>query len=554
MSNISELITLGIGTPSDIAHLTLFGLTPTGPVTLSPATSFQVRVEMQFTPGVWTSVDSDFILRNGYRWSRGNQSMSPIDTVAVSGAFEFSLRNDVGCSGGKQGYYSPNHFDCRSGFNFGTPVRLVFTVGGFDRVRWTGKLRVISPAAGLYGEQMTRCLAQDFMGELADADILEVQRQIGQTDDVLVNIMLDSLPTSTQPSARSIDTGLDIVPVAFDNLGSGGGKGLNVLEQITTSGRARGYVKGDDTFVYLNRNSLSTRTPVFTFAAMEAALEVPSDLGNVFNRVKVVLHQKDIPPDIIVLSDYTGSLQLAPGDTQDVWLSYRDPVTPTISIGGTSYVNPPVPGTDFVFNAAADGSSLDLTSSIALVATFFASTVKLTLTNTGGVAAYKQVLQARGQGIYDRSPLTVQAYTPRSYDRPITIDTPLQNNVAAGQAMAEFIEATYRDLVDQVKSVTFYPQLSATLLQQAMLLEIFEVVGVSDPVVLPNGATTLIQYIEQNVDENGIMTCKLMTSPWIVEAGIIPSQTLEFSDALSYASAVPEQRIDHALIDFSEVA
>jgi hypothetical protein len=32
MANINEIITLGIGTPSDIPHLTLFGLSPTGPV------------------------------------------------------------------------------------------------------------------------------------------------------------------------------------------------------------------------------------------------------------------------------------------------------------------------------------------------------------------------------------------------------------------------------------------------------------------------------------------------------------------------------------------
>lgn len=554
MANVSQLLTLGIGNPSDIAHFILAGLTPSGPVTISPSTSFTARIEMQFTPSVWESVDSDFILRNGYRWSRGNQSMSPIDTVAAGGMLEFTLRNDAGCSGGVQGYYSPNHFSCRAGFNFGTPTRLVFTVGGVDRVRWTGKLRVIRPAAGLYGEQATRCIAQDFMGELSEADILEVPRQINQPDDVLVSVLLDSLPPDSQPTARSVDSGLDVVPVAFDNLGSDGGKGLNVLEQITTSGRARAYVKGDDTFIYLNRNSLSTRTPSFTFTAEETELEVPSDLGNVFNRVKVVLHQKDIPATIIVLSSYTGSLQLPPGESQDVWLPYRDPDTPTVPIGGTGYVNPLVPGTDFVFNSLPDGSGADLTASITIGASFFASTVKLTITNTGGSTAYKQTLQVRGQGIFDRSPLTVQAYTPRSYDRPITIDTPLQNDVTAGQAMAEFIEATYRDLSDQVKSIMFYPQLSSALMQRAMDVEVFDVVGVSDPVVLPNGALTLVQYIEQSVDENGIMICKLMTSPWIVEAGILPGQTLLFSDVLTYVAATAETRIDQALIEFSEVA
>lgn len=37
MADVSQLITLGVGTPSDIAHLTLFGLSPTGAVDLGSA-------------------------------------------------------------------------------------------------------------------------------------------------------------------------------------------------------------------------------------------------------------------------------------------------------------------------------------------------------------------------------------------------------------------------------------------------------------------------------------------------------------------------------------
>lgn len=34
MADINHVITLGIGTPADIPHFTLFGLSPTGPVTI----------------------------------------------------------------------------------------------------------------------------------------------------------------------------------------------------------------------------------------------------------------------------------------------------------------------------------------------------------------------------------------------------------------------------------------------------------------------------------------------------------------------------------------
>lgn len=37
MADINEMITLGIGTPSDITHLTLFGLNPFSPAPPSPS-------------------------------------------------------------------------------------------------------------------------------------------------------------------------------------------------------------------------------------------------------------------------------------------------------------------------------------------------------------------------------------------------------------------------------------------------------------------------------------------------------------------------------------
>lgn len=37
MADINQVITLGLGTPGDIPHFILFGLSPTGPVAVEPA-------------------------------------------------------------------------------------------------------------------------------------------------------------------------------------------------------------------------------------------------------------------------------------------------------------------------------------------------------------------------------------------------------------------------------------------------------------------------------------------------------------------------------------
>lgn len=44
MADVSQLITLGIGTPADLAHLILFGLSPATVAVLAPTADFIVRI------------------------------------------------------------------------------------------------------------------------------------------------------------------------------------------------------------------------------------------------------------------------------------------------------------------------------------------------------------------------------------------------------------------------------------------------------------------------------------------------------------------------------
>jgi len=524
-----------------------FALTP-GSVSL---TNYNVSIEGEFN-GVWAAFGTDLILRDGIRWKRGNENTGPTDGVAVAGTCEFTLRNDPNCTGGR-GYYSPNHTNCRPGFIFGLPIRVIYTAQGMSITRWTGKLRVIDPTEGLYGEQVTRCLATDAIDDLAESDVREVTVQINQTEDALLNAIFDVLPVESQPIDRNFDAGVDILPVAFDDVGSGS-PGLSVADRVVTSARGRLFLLGDGTMRYKNRNTISTTIPAYSFSDSEAVLEVPSNLENVFNRIRLVGHPKSFSPSTIVLSTHDGTLDLDPGASVEQFLQYRDPTNPDTQIGGTGFIDPLVAMTDYVWNAAADGSGANLTGNINIVADFFITSVKLTITNTGGTKAYKQLLQVRGTGIYNYSPVTVERYESRPYgNRPVEIDLPYQDDIEVLTSGAEFIKATYIDLSAQVKSVTFYPQKSAALMLEALLLEIADVVHVVDPQILPRGAHAMISAIEMETDADGILICRLTTAPWVVDP-VLFTDGVGVADVLTYSSATPESRIDFALIDYSEIA
>lgn len=91
-------------------------------------------------------------------------------------------------------------------------------------------------------------------------------------------------------------------------------------------------------------------------------------------------------------------LLILPGQSRDVWARFNvngeDAVATAVTV--------PVATTDFTFNASSDGSGADLTGDISIslpVSNVFATTAKMTITNNGGVAAYRTLLKLRGDAI-----------------------------------------------------------------------------------------------------------------------------------------------------------
>jgi hypothetical protein len=341
-------------------------------------------------------------------------------------------------------------------------------------------------------------------------------------------------------------------PVALDDLKSGV-KGLGVVDAIITSVQGRFFFAGNGYATYINRDTLSLQIPSYIFAANEASIRVPSDLEDVFNRIRMNLHPKTYSATPIVLGKHDGAMALLAGEEREFFVSYKHPTIQDMPIGGVNFITP-VSGTDWHFTANADGTGANLTGSVTLAVSFFTTSAKFVVKNVGGVTAHKQILQGRGTGIYDLSKYFVESYTARDYgNRPTEIDLPYSDNALEAAEQVSFLNATYRDLGQQISEIIFHPQRSDALMAQACGLEISQIVGGSDPISLPGGAQAVVQNIQWTINEDKVMSCRLVTAPWIV----IPtteSDTVEVDDDLVNVQAAPETRIDFALIDFSEIA
>ena len=487
-----------------------------------PIVRATVRIDAQLAPSVWTSLRTDLSSGESLTWRRGMGGGGPRDIVAQTGVCEFGLKNWADSGGSRlQGWYSPNHANVRSGWTFGIPIRVVVTYSGTDYVMWRGRLRAIDPIAGQYGPQRVRCVAHDFMGDLAESEV-NVAIQIDQTEVQCLQAIVAALPTDAQPAATSYDAALEVFPYALDNL-SGGAQALAGVIGVADSCQGLIYVAKDGTFRYASRWAWAAVESDFTFTELtidpDEGIEVPSDLSGVWNDVTGIAHPKTVSA-AIVLCGITGPVFVGPGLTVEVWLDYTDPTSRDRLIGGKNFTTPLVENTDYDARANEDGTGADLSASLTVSVSTFAASAKFTVTNTGAIGAYlvngsgTPLLQLRGDGLLDNGPDRRRSTSTQAYGiRKIDIDLLFQEDGNFAADVASFNRARYESLADQVTAVQFNPHRSDALMLEALGVEIGTVKTVSETMSGLSAVDVFVVGMEYEVTKGDYLHVRYRTAP-----------------------------------------
>jgi|TARA_R110000824_G_C15220484_1_gene677540 hypothetical protein len=377
-------------------------------------------------------------------------------------------------------------------------------------IRFRGKVRIIAPEPGQYLTQRVRVTCYDAMRDLMESKVREIAIQIDKTEAELLTAVLDSLPFFAQPPLRSIETGIDTYPYAMDDVG-GGTAAAGLIKNIVLSSLGIFFCKGDGTATYLTRHSRATGSSAYTFnnSMRIGGVSAPTSLEGVYNHVRTTIHPKTIDASAsTVLFALTGTPPSIPaGESITLWGDFRDPDEVKRLIGGTAVVDPLVENTDYDGNAAANGSGTDLSSSLSIAITPYASTCKFVVTNNHASSTIYLVnssgatkLQVRGKGIYDDGPQTFEAVVSKVYgDRPVSIDLPYQDDGVIGQSAATYLEAQYDDLEDQVNEIVFLGNDSDDLMTQALAREPGDLVTITESLTGLSGTGAMIQSVSHDV-------------------------------------------------------
>lgn len=203
--------------------------------------TWKLELELAGVGSGWIDCTTDVSLMDGnIEVTDGMQSTSLIDLLANPGSISFVLDNSLANSAHLAGYYSPGHTNCRTGFAKNIRVRYSEYYNStryYQGIYW---LKKPIPAAGLFGEQITRCRATDWLEVMMNVPLPAVGVQTSQTGDQLLTTLL-ALVTS-QPQSTDFDTGDSTYASSFDTDDVDKDSVYSVLGKIARSGYERIYL------------------------------------------------------------------------------------------------------------------------------------------------------------------------------------------------------------------------------------------------------------------------------------------------------------------------
>lgn len=450
------------------------------------------------TARAWTTVaakDLRGVVPIDLRYGIGGSTI--LDTVARPGTMSFALNNGVTNSARLQGYYTPGHANCRTGFQLGMPIRLAVTFGGVTYYKFRGRLASVVPLPGEYREQHALVTVTGWLDVAANLYLPSLPAQSDIPSHEALKLALDECG-GRSPAAVAISDGSSVFSFALD---VAGGEQESLLSEITrdvTSERGYLYEKGDTvqggTVASEGRGDRQVQNTLdATFSSSMHGLEVTYSLDALVNIVKVSFTQRRVDAAattvLYALEVSQASQPIAPGETVVFERSYRDPDQQAAGVGGTE-MQDLVAGTDYAFWSETNGSGSDLSSSLAVNARLGGSQFRVEFTNTSPMHGYLRLdastaFQIRGKGVYHYSQVTVESRDLNSVrrhgPRTVQIDLAYESDRELAQSIADFYLQMFGASRPTPTSVTLHAWASSALLTQALALEPGHKVGIIEP-------------------------------------------------------------------------
>ena len=437
-------------------------------------------------PG-WVDISADVLGSRRFDHYRGINGNGPTNLVASAGRFELFMDNSSINSASKAGYYSPDNSNIRDGFKKGAAIRVKYTYSGTTKSGWRGRIFDIYPDPSTF-TPFTRTVCYDWMKEAQEQKFGKLSVETDQRGDQVVDSLLDSLSVTRRPARRLLDTGKGTFPTVFDTERDEKTAIMNVFQKTCQSELGKIYLNNDEQLVFENRHHAVDETTVqidFDDNISQINLGYPAD--NIYTKVLCFLRPRETDTGDIVLAQVQKSFSVPAGEYRDIQLFFRDPNSGE-RISASSLATR-VSGTDYIANAAEDGSGADRTADLTvteLTDDTSGNSITLRCSNGGSSSFWVTTLQQKGKGIYLFDTINAEGnagvvYTDLHGERELRFDMPYEDDFAEAENFADYLISIWKDPLCQVTGLTYYPEKSTTLAQAFVDIDLGDRITVNIP-------------------------------------------------------------------------
>lgn len=468
-----------------------------------------LNVYFSGTSAASTNIASDVVLGDApLRLAYGIRGTSPTDRVARTGKLSFSLDNSSRNSAGKQGYYSPAHPNACStgtlGWNLGVVISVTLSYGGTNYIKFIGTLTDVKPVPGKHGRQTVKCTVLDWMDDAARSKLKGLDVKVSKDASELITYIVQN-SVGRQPVATSYDDGRSTFQYAFDNFSDNKTSVMRALSDVVMSEMGYLYITGTTDaagakggkLVFTERTArLKLGSPVHTFSEDMVSLDARQTRADIINRTFVQVNPRTIDANVSVLWDLTNTVEvplIPAGATVTMIAQFTEKIVVYNAAGASrpsrgvpiasTTLSSPVSGTDWIGNAASDGSGANLTSSIAMtVSAVGANSATVQLQNSSTSNVYMTTLQLRGNTLKAETPTTVDASSTDSItkygEQDIRINMPYESDPILALNIAKWQNEATQNARYVVRSIDILGNKSSTLMTQALAREPGDKIGI----------------------------------------------------------------------------
>ena len=285
----------------------------------------------------------------------------------------------------------------------------------------------------------------DYITFIDNAELQAAVYENMRSDQIIEAILVDLGFGSVQ---YHLDTGLNTIPFAWFDKDKSAGKRIR---DICEAEEATFYQDENGVLRFQNRNTYEHfpyQTVQRTIDPSDIITDDDDDSTRIINRAIVSAKPRKI--DTAAADIWTDSIvETIPGNSSiTVWAAFFDDQSGNSTLP-IKEITVPAATTDYVANAAADGSGASRTANLSIAVTNFVESAKLVLTNSHASPIYVTLLKLRGKAARVTQAIqavvedagSINKFEPQEY--PVNND--LIQTAAVAQTIAENLVNKYKD-------------------------------------------------------------------------------------------------------------